>query len=432
MLSSVRALLLLLLAAGPGCGEDRQCTFDVDCDIGDRCVATRCVPVQLASLRDAASGADAGGDAAPPTDSGPPSDAGPDARVELDCTLGMEPAGGVEVGLAAGSDETPLLVRSGLGRLGLVVRREGGLAAQYLDEAGLPILSPDDSVDGGASLGDFAITTASDGSIVVVWREVDDRLHGATVTDIGSVSAGELTDPATGLIAPAIARNDTGYVIAWADRADGSEQLATRTLDGGLLPVGASVRVPTPGTARVPALANVDAQDVPIAWNDSRFASPQPYAATRRPDGALDGEIEVSSTQLAGRVATVATPFGLFLSWIEPPALPGGQGAVHVSRIERGQVRDRVIARANTLDSRTTIAWDGDRLFVGWHRGAVDAAEATVAAVRPDLQVAASLALGENTARPTIAADESLRGVVWMEPTTATVWFGKLSCDPGN
>lgn len=428
MLGLVRAALLFLCAVVAGCGDDRQCTFDVDCPIGDRCVATRCVPVQLAPLRDAAVVADGSTDAEPP-DSGGPRDAGVDAQVDPDCTLTLEPADGISVSTAEGSDEAPLLARAGVGLFGLVVRQAAGLMGEYFDEMGSVVLAPPDAIDADAAVGDFAMTTALDGSLVVVWHEVDDRLHGGLVTDLGIAALRDLTAPTTGIGTPAIARTSTGYLLAWTDRADGAELIGTRPLGDPPAPIADAVRVHTPGPARLPALADVDAEDVPFAWNDWRSGAAQPYAATSLPDGSVQGEIEVSSDALAGRVATVATPFGLFISWVEP-GVPGEMGAVHVSRIEGGIGRDNVIATAFTLDDRTSIAWDGDRLFVAWHRGAIDAAEATVAAVRPDLTRVADLSLGAGTARPSVAADETLRGVAWLAPATSEVLFGVLSCGP--
>lgn len=432
MLGLVRVALLILCAVEAGCGGDgRQCTYDVDCPIGDRCVATRCVPVQLAPLRDAAPAAEAGTDAEAPIDSGPRFDAGPDAEVDPECTLTVAPAGGVQVSTAESADETPSLVRSGVGLFGLVVRQASGLQGSYLDADGQVVLSPPEAVDGDASVGDFAMTSARDGSMVVVWQAGDDRLHGGAVTDLGVMALGELTVATTGTTTPAIARTSSGFVVAWADRGDGTDHLGTRALDEGGMPVGDESRIATAGSARLPALADVDVDEVPLAWNDARSGTSQPYAATLRADAVVEGEIEVSTATLAGRVAAVATPFGLFLSWVEPPGMPGQQGSVHVSRIEGGAGRDAVIARELSVDGRTSIAWDGDRLFVAWHRGAMEGAEATVAAVRPnDLQKASWMALGAGTARPSVAADDSLRGMVWIDTATSAVMFGTLSCDP--
>jgi hypothetical protein len=422
----VRLLPLLLLAGNAGCAEDRVCTYDTECPVGERCVATRCVPIQLAPPRDAGPGRDSGKDAEVLPDSGPELDAGPDATVELDCALSMVSAG-VVVGTTQSTADAPLIARAGLGLFGLVVRAPTGILARYIDRDGGTVLGPVGPLNEMAAQSDFGLATAVDGSLIVVWREGDDRLHGALVSDLGVQDLGFLTDVATATSSPTVARSGDEFIIAWSDRGDGTDRISTRALDDSGIPLADAVRYASPGAARLPRIADDSEAELPLVWSDEREGTSRPYVATVYSDGTVGGERELSAGELTGGVDVVETPFGVFASWIEAPP-KGSVLSVHVARLEGDDLRDRVIANASGLDGRTSIAWDGDRVLVGWHRAGQNA-EVTLAAVRPSLDVASTLTLAAGSAWPTLAADDDLRGVVWIDTTTSDVLYGELSCD---
>jgi hypothetical protein len=372
--------------------------------------------------RDASLRLDASWDSAP-TDSGPELDAAADAQVDTSCALSLVEMG--ELGIVLDDPVAPVLVRAGMRLFGVAWPAAVGLEVTLVDELGTPvadasILSP------GAVGRDFAATTAADGSVLVVFREAE-RLRGGSIAVGGWVELAELA-AGPGIGSPAIARDGDGLLLAWTDTADGSERISTRSLDDRGGPLDPVVRHETPAAARFPALADDESGEArPIAWSDARSGTAAVWTGTFSRDDRIEGA-EVSAIALAGGVAVVRTPFGVFLSWVEP-GLDGGMGSLHVSRIEDGLVRDRVVARAAALDERTTIAWDGDRLFIGWHHGSADLAVAGVIAVRPDLEVTAALALGEGSAGPSVAADESLGAVAWVDSVTRSIHFGILSCD---
>jgi len=425
----VRLATILLLAGLTGCGEDRECTYDTNCPIGERCVATRCVSIQLAPTRDAGPGTDAGpGRDAAVVDSGPELDAGPDATVNPECALSMVPPGGVVVGSTQSTADAPLIARVGANLFTVAVRAPGGIVAQYIGDDGSNVVGPFGPLNGTPAQPDLGLATGATGAMLV-WREGDDRLHGAFVTDVEAQDLGFLTEVATATSSPSAAATADGFVVAWSDRGDGTDRVSTRTLDRSGVPTDDAVRYATPGAARLPRIADDIGEGYPLVWSDGRDGASHPYFGIRYADGSIGGERALSETEVVGGVDVVATPFGAFASWIGAPAQKGGLGSVHVTRLEGDDLTDRAIANASGLDGRTSITWDGDRVLVGWHRGADVDAEITVAAVRPDLTTASSLVLGAGTARPTLDADEVLRGMVWIDTASSDVRYGELSCD---
>ncbi|MBI2892219.1 MAG: hypothetical protein HYY06_01615 [Deltaproteobacteria bacterium] len=419
--------VLLVLAALSACGGDDEveCRFDIDCPVLERCASGRCEPVQQ-TARDAAVGwdASAGLDAATERDSG--ADAGIDASVPGACELVL--ASDVSVDVGQGTDDAPVLVRSGIDLFGVVYRAPDRVMARFLDPDGDTIGEARTLAEGASPNVDLALTADGAGMLLAAWVDSDARIHGATADGVG-VEQIDLTEPATGTYHPALAWTGAGFVLAWGDLSiDGeTEQIWTLTLDSSGRPLeNQPVRHVTPGRARLPALAAGDDTGVPIAWQDMRSGTALPYAGLRAADGSIE-ETPVSEAQLARAAALVRTSFGVFASWVEP-AVDGGEAVLHVTRGEDGVLTDHEIERAAELDPRTSIAWDERMLLVGWQTGAGDAAQARVDAVSLDFQSRSMLDIGLGTAAPRVAADDAYRGVVWVDASTGEVRFGALAC----
>ena len=379
---------------------------------------------------DAAPPPDAGPDSAAPPDGGDVPDAAADAQVEPECALALDPPDGADTGTAQSANETPRLVRVGDDAFGLVVRGEDGIVATFVSAAGELAAGPVGPLDDGEAGPEIATAATAVGGLLVVWRVgTDGSLAGSIVDGGGAADVGTLSDATDVLVdSPAVGRSSAGFVLAWIETRDGAGVLATRPLDANGLPAGDSVAHTTDGTDGAPGLADSVDEDVPIAWADDASGAPRLQAGLRLADGSIEAR-EVSTATIDGGADVVASPLGVFLSWVEPSDGGGGLRAVHVTRFEGEIIQDRVIARNADLAEHTSIAWDGERVLVGWHTGAVGAVEATIAAVAPDLQVIDTLVLPGASVRPDVAAGPEARSVAWLDSADRTVRVGALSCE---
>lgn len=418
--------LAVLLVA---CDDEAQCAFDVDCPVGRRCVASACQPIESPPPRDAGDDAarvpDAGdGDAG--ADAG--RDAGVDASVPDDCLLTIAPEGGVEVARAM-DDEPVSFVRAGPdGAFGLLYRAafSQDVTALRVDEAGAPIGGAIGPLDGAAALARLALASSEDGTLVAAWVE-DQRVHAALVRPDDFVALGPLSDTAAGTFQPSAVRAADGFVLAWSDDGVGRAQISTIGLDAAGVPAAVALRHDTAADARLPALAASAEEEVAIVWQDSRSGEPHLQAGVRAADGTIV-DAELTTERVVQTAAIVQAGAALYAAWTAPPG-KDGRSVLHLTMTDGAVVDDVALEQVLNLDPRTGLAWDGTRLFVGWHTGLEAEAQATVLAVSTDLEVLSTLVLPVGTQGARVAADEVGAAVVWIETASSTIRFAALSCE---
>lgn len=424
----MRALLPLamLLVA---CDGEAECGYDVDCPIGSRCAGGECVSIEVPpdvdGGADAAVGADAGG-ADAGADGG--QDAGPDASTPDDCQLALAPEGGVEIASAI-DDEPVAFVRAGPdGSFGLLHRAAvtGGVTVLRIDEGGAPMGGAIGPLNGADASPKLSMASSEDGTLLAVWVE-DDSVHAALVLLDDFVALAPLSEAADGTFQASAARSGDGFVVAWADDAAGRGQVSTIALDGAGVPLAPAARLDTPAGARLPALASGAEDEVPIVWQDDRSGEPRLHGGFRAADGTILAA-ELSSMPVVQTAALTRAGASVYAIWTVPP-LDGDFGTLQLTRDEAGNLEQRELDQVVNLDPRLSIAWDGSRLFVGWHSGVEAEARATLLAVSTDLEVLSSLPLPEGTQGARTAADGVGAAVAWIETASSTIRFATLSCE---
>jgi hypothetical protein len=416
---------MLLLA----CDEEAPCAYDVDCPVGSRCVASACEPIQPRPELDGgadAAAADDAGDADGGADGG--ADAGPDASVPEDCLLTIAPEGGVEVARAL-DDEPVAFVRAGPdASFGILYRAafSAEVTALRVDETGQPIGGAIGPLNGAAASPKLSLASSEDGTLVAAWVE-DERVHAALVRPDDFVALGPLSETAAGTFHPSAARAGDGFVVAWSDDGVGRPQVSTIALDAAGVPFAPALRHDTPADARLPSLASSAEEEVVIVWQDSRSGEPHLQGGVRAADGTIP-DAEISTERVVQTASLALTGASVFAAWTEPAA-KDGLGSLHLTSSDGAALDDRVLEQVLNLDPRTSIAWDGTRLFAGWHTGLEAEARATVLAVSTDLEVLSTLALPEGTQGARIAADGVRAAVAWIETASSTIRFATLSCE---
>ena len=265
----------------------------------------------------------------------------------------------------------------------------------------------------------------SDWVSAVTWDLRAARVSPAgVVADLGSpimvsAAANDQTDPA-------VAWDGTSFVVAWADRRSGANDIyASRVTSAGVAQDAGGIAVSTAAGEQVAPTLAAAGSTVLAAWGDSRGPGEDAYGARIDAGSVLDASGRILSTLASPQEApSVAWDGAGYLAVWQDGRSPGGDDVYAARAAADGTPLDGtgiLVSAGAAPEAEPDVAWNGSSYLVVWqdYRSGtgydVYAARVSPAGALLDLGgIAVSTAVGDQTS-PSVASDGTGFLVTWTD-----------------